>query len=596
MRIASYPATQLRVTSRVRLPASCAATAVVALFCVSAIADDAVTPTTRPSARPNIVLILADDLGFSDIGCYGGEIATPNLDRLADAGLRMTQMYNTARCWPTRACLLTGYYAQQVNRDPARQRPPWAALLPDLLKAAGYRSYHSGKWHVDGDALAGGFDRSYRFEDWDRYFTPKKHFLDDRPLPAVRPDDGYYATVAIAQYAIDFLAEHEARYRERPFFLYLAFIAPHFPLHALPQDIARYRDCYAEGWDAVRTKRWKRLREAGIVDCGLSAPDPNFTPRYFKPDWLRIIGPGEIEHAVPWTDLTPQQQRLQATKMAIHAAMVDRMDREIGRVLEQIRKMGAWDNTLIVFLSDNGADATLLVRGEGHDRSADAGSAASFLCLGPGWASASNAPFRRHKIWVHEGGIATPCILHWPTAIRSGGALRRTPAHVIDFVPTVLHLAGVSAPADWHGIERPPLPGKSLVPIFGGDVTIQRDCLYWHHEGNRALRIGDWKLVSEQESGGTWELYDLKSDRSESHDLADQYPEKVKDMAAMWTRLDDEFHRQGSVSKQAATRPAPSATRRSTHQSVTAARQDPVGDARLLALSHEPAACPSSDH
>jgi len=498
------------------------------------------------AAPPNIVVILADDLGFSDIGCYGGEIATPNLDRLAAGGIRFTHMYNTARCWPTRAALLTGYYAQQVNRDPARGRPPWAALLPELLKPAGYRSYHSGKWHVDGKVLAGGFDRSYWFEDWDRYFTPGRHFLDDRPLPPVGPGEGYYATTAMAQHAIDFLVEHAARFADRPFFLYLAFIAPHFPLHALPEDIARYRDRYLEGWDAVRRARWRRLREMGIVDCGLSPLDPGFVPRYLKPDLLAAIGPGEVERAVPWDSLTPEQQRFQATKMAIHAAMVDRMDREIGRVLEQVRRMGAWDNTIIVFLSDNGADATLLVRGDGHDRAAPPGSARSFLCLGPGWASASNAPFRRHKIWVHEGGISTPCVIHWPARIRSRGALRHTPAHVIDFVPTLLELAGRRPPDTWAGLTRPPLPGRSLVPLLDRDVPLERECLYWHHEGNRALRVGDWKIVSESEAGGRWELYDMRRDRIESEDLADRYPERVREMAAMWTRLDAEFRRQAS--------------------------------------------------
>jgi arylsulfatase len=505
-----------------------------------------VAATGAQAAKPNVVLILADDLGFSDIGCYGGEIATPNLDRLAAGGLRLTQMYNTARCWPTRACLMTGYYAQQVNRDPAKQRTKWAALLPELLKPAGYRSYHSGKWHVDGKVLAGGFDHSYWFEDYNRYLTPKTHFLDDKPLPEAKPGDGFYATTAIAQHAIDFLAGHAAQHREQPFFLYLPFIAPHFPLHALSEDIGRYRDRYLAGWDVIREQRWRRLRKAGIVDCGLSALDPQFTPRYLKPDLLDKIGSGEIAHAVSWKDLTPEQQRLQATKMAIHAAMVDRMDREIGRVLNQVRKMGAWENTLILFLSDNGADATLLVRGDGHDQNAAPGSAASFLCLGPGWASASNAPFRRHKIWVHEGGIATPCIVHWPARIKSGGKLRHTPAHIIDFVPTVLELAGVESPEAWNGDSRPALPGRSLVPLLKRDAHIARDALYWHHEGNRALRVGDWKLVSEQENSAQWELYDLKRDRIESKNLAARHPERVKEISALWEQLDAQFRRQGS--------------------------------------------------
>ncbi len=503
-------------------------------------------PATQPP-KPNVVLLLADDLGFSDIGCYGGEIATPNLDRLAAGGVRLTQMYNTARCWPTRACLMTGYYAQQVNRDPAKQRPAWAALLPDLLRPAGYRSYHSGKWHIDGMVLAGGFDRSYSFEDHDRYFTPKNHLLDDVPLPPVKPGDGYYATTAIAQHAIDFLAGHTAGHSDQPFFLYLAFTAPHFPLQALPDDIARYRDRYLEGWDTIREQRERRLRQTGIVDSGLSKLDSQFTPRYLRPDLLGKIGPGEIEHAVPWKELTPEQRKFQATKMAIHAAMVDRLDREVGRVLDQLRKMGAWENTLIVFLSDNGADATLLVRGDGHDQSKPPGSAESFLCLGPGWASAANAPFRRHKIWVHEGGIATPCILYWPGGIPAAGKLRRAPAHVIDFVPTVLELAGLSSPEIWSGQARPTLPGKSLVPLLKREAAIPRDAMYWQHEGNRALRVGDWKLVSESESASRWELYDLKRDRIESNNLAASQPERVQQMSAVWQRMDEEFRRQAGA-------------------------------------------------
>lgn len=506
--------------------------------------DGAAAGPARP-AKPNVVLILADDLGFSDIGCYGGEIATPNLDRLAAGGVRLTQMYNTARCWPTRACLMTGYYAQQVNRDPAKQRPAWAALLPDLLKPAGYRSYHSGKWHVDGRVLAGGFEHSYSFEDHDRYFTPKNHLLDDVPLPPAKPGDGFYATTAIAQHAIDFLAGHAAEHRAQPFFLYLAFIAPHFPLQALPEEMARYRDRYLEGWDVIREQRARRLRKAGIVDGKLSALDSQFTPRYFKPDVLENIGPGEIEHAVPWKELTPEQKRFQATKMAIHSAMVDRMDREIGRVLDQLHAMGAWENTLIVFLSDNGADATLLVRGDGHDQLASPGSAESYLCLGPGWASAANAPFRRHKIWVHEGGIATPFIMHWPAVIPAGGKLRHAPAHIIDFVPTVLELAGLSAPENWSGQTRPALPGKSLVPLLKRDAAIPRDAIYWQHEGNRALRTGDWKLVSESENAGRWELYDLKRDRIESKNLALTHPDRVKQMSAVWSQMDEQFHREG---------------------------------------------------
>ncbi|MCX7825226.1 MAG: arylsulfatase [Verrucomicrobiae bacterium] len=500
------------------------------------------------AAKPNVLIILADDLGFSDIGCYGGEIETPNLDRLAANGLRFTQFYNTARCWPTRACILSGYYAQQIRMDPPRGRlPAWARLMPRYLKRLGYRCYHTGKWHINGapkPCADGGFDRSYWFEDWDRYFSPEKHWEDDVLAPPVKPESGYYATTAFADHAIKCLKEHAEKHAGQPFFHYLAFIAPHFPLHALPGDIAKYRDHYLEGWDVARERRWKRLRKMGIVNCDLAPREPTLSPRYFKPDLLEKVGPGESRYAVAWKELTDEQKRFQATKMAIHAAMVDRMDREIGRVLGQLRAMGAFENTLIFFLSDNGADATLIVRGEGHDRAAPPGSWRSFLCLGPGWAAASNTPFRRHKVWVNEGGISTPLIVHWPKGIAARGELRHNAGHVIDFLPTVLDLAGGQAnlPAG-----APPLPGRSLVPVFARDNTVEREFLFFHHEGNRALRMGDWKLVSAREDGNVWELFNLAADRCEKNDLAAQQRDRARQMEAKWTELETEFRRQAGT-------------------------------------------------
>ncbi|MBE3098222.1 MAG: arylsulfatase [Acidobacteria bacterium] len=523
-------------------------------------AADAETAAPR---QPNFLVIVADDMGFSDAGCYGGEIATPNLDRLAANGIRFTQCYSTARCWPSRACILTGYYAQQVRRDTvpgvpsgARGlRPAWARLLPERLKPLGYRSYHSGKWHIDGKPLQGGFDRSYWLEDTDRYFSPKAHLEDDTPLPAVAPDSDYYATSAIADRAIRYLKEHADKHADQPFFQYLAFTAPHFPLHALAQDVARYRDRYREGWDVVREQRWKRLREMGIVNCALSPLDPSLTPRYFKPQVMETLGPGEVKHAVPWKDLTEEQKRFQAAKMAVHAAMVDRMDREIGRVLDQVRAMGAWENTVVIFVSDNGADATLMVRGDGHDRAADAGSARSFLCLGPGWASASNAPFRRHKVWVHEGGISSPLIVHWPAGIAARGEWRHDVIHFIDLPLTLLELAGGRWPQARDGNPVPPPPGRSLVRAFAKDGTVEREFLFFSHEGNRAIRTGNWKLVSDQEDNNVWELYDLSTDRCERVNLADKHPEKVRELTDRWTRAAEEFRL--LAAEDAATRPSP---------------------------------------
>ena len=479
----------------------------------------------------------------------GARSRPPNLDRLADGGLRFTQFYNTTRCWPSRACILTGYYAQQVRRDGLPglsggmegKRPAWARLLPALLRPLGYRSYHSGKWHVDGKVLAGGFDRSYWLEDTDRHFYPRCQLLDDRPLPPVAPGSGYYSSTAIAQHAIDMLAEHRARYGGQPFFLYLAFIAPHFPLQAPAEDVARYRDRYRAGWDALRQERHARMTRLGLVNCALSALEPNMIPAWnLSAEALRRrIGPGEAGRAVPWNSLTEQQRQFQPLKMAVHAAMVHRMDCEIGRVVEQLRAMRALDDTVLFFLSDNGASAEQIIRGDGHDPAAPPGSARSFLCLGPGWSSAANTPFRLHKSWVHEGGITTPLIVHWPRGIADRGELRHNPGHLIDLAPTILELAGGRWPATFAGQPVPPPPGKSLVPVFRRDNSVSHEYLWWYHIGNRAIRVGQWKLVAPRRS--PWELYDLSTDRCESRNLAARQPEKVAQLERLWTRAADEF-------------------------------------------------------
>ncbi len=497
------------------------------------------------NARPNVLIIVADDMGFSDAGCYGGEIQTPNLDSLAKGGLRFSQFYNTARCWPSRAALLTGYYAQQVGRDlvPGKgggaggQRPAWAGLLPAMLKPLGYRSYHAGKWHVDGPVLAGGFDHSYSLDDHDRYFNPRNHSTDDTRLSAVGTNAGYYSTTAIASRAVAMLAEHQSGHASAPFFLYLAFTAPHFPLQALAEDYAVYQARYLQGWDTLRKERFENLRKLGFPAAGFNPIRTESLPGWNLPaDQLSAqIGPGEAGLALPWASLSKEQQVFQPVKMALHAAMVHRMDIEIGRVLDQVRKMKAWDNTLILFVSDNGASAEQIIRGDRHDQTARPGSAGTFLCLGPGWASAANTPFRLYKCWVHEGGISTPLIVHWPARIQSAGQWRHAPGHLIDLVPTVLEVTGGKA----AGGPRPPMPGKSLVPAFGSDVPVSREDLWWFHEGNRAIRVGDWKLVAEKDKD--WELYDLKNDRSETLNQAQTHPDKVKDLVKKWEKRMEEF-------------------------------------------------------
>ncbi len=499
--------------------------------------------------RPNFVVIMADDLGYSDIGCYGSEIQTPHLDSLAVGGLRFTNFYNTARCWPTRSALLTGYYAQQIRRDKIPgvksgsqgTRPEWAPLLPVALKPQGYRSYHSGKWHVDNMPMAAGFDRSYRLDDGGRNFHPKGHSADDIKLPAVTPDTGYYSTRYITEQAIEHLQDHSQKYPDQPFFQYVAYVTPHFPLHALPEDIAKYKDTYRVGWDAIRAARWKKMQEIGLVAGELSAVEREVGPPYPFPKEIALFGPGEVNRPIPWAELTPEQQVFQATKMSIHAAMVDRIDQEVGRLLKQIRDMGQWENTVVMFLSDNGASAEMMVRDDGHDPAAAPGSAATHLCLGPGWSTVSNTPFRRHKTWVHEGGIATPLIVHGPIVVSQTNPLRHEPGHVIDLWPTLTGLAGLGeVPVPEGAPQRPGVPLN-----FGPQHATPERELWWAHEGHRAIRSGHWKLVAAQDE--PWELYDLTTDRAEQKNLAATHPDKLQELTALWEKRWQEFQSQAQT-------------------------------------------------
>ena len=505
--------------------------------------------------KPNILIILADDMGFSDAGCYGGEIHTPNLDRLAANGLRFTQFYNTARCWSSRSCLLTGYYAQSIRRDnftgtfgintgggAGGVRPRWAELLPIYLQPLGYRSYHSGKWHVDGKPRNNGFDHSYLEMNEQGYFTQVGANEDDVKLPTIKVGNGYYNTIAVADYAVKYLKEHAAKYAGQPFFEYVAFHSPHFPIQALPEDIAVYQRTYQAGWDAIRQQRLARMKKMGIVHCDLSPLDPVTIPHWNLPEseLQAKIGTNEIGHAVPWASLTEGQKGFQAAKMSVHAAMIHRMDIEIGRILDQVKAMGAADNTIVLFMSDNGASAEQIIRGLGEDPQAPIGSAYSYLGIGPGWASAANTPFRLYKSWEHEGGNGTPLIVHWPAGISARGELRDNPGHMIDILPTLLELTGAQRPATVAGMPIPPLPGKSLVPVFAKDGTVTHDFFWFDHDGNRAIRIGDWKLVADHTK--PWELFNLANDRSEMKNLAGQFPEKVKDMEQAWLQHAQELH------------------------------------------------------
>ena len=498
--------------------------------------------------KPNIVFILADDMGYSDLGCYGAEIIqTPHLDQLARNGLRFTQFYNTGRCWPTRTSLLSGYYPHQVLSDPIEGidyqegefQPVNSTWLPALLKKQGYRCYHAGKWHIfrrfpkhrEMTFLEVGFDRSYRTQDG-RHLRPLVLLEDGDTIPLPGSGSGYEASTAIVDHAITYLEEHATEHREEPFFSYIAFIAPHFPLQAQQEDIDHYRGKFLMGWNELRV-----LREANRQELGFRAdPVAPFEPERFAPwnltreELIAQIDPDEVARAIPWSSLTPDQKEFQATKMAIHAAMVSRMDREIGRYLERLEALGYLDNTLVFFCSDNGASTEMMNRADKHTPGAAAGSADSYLCLGPGWSTAANTPFRLHKTWVHEGGISTPLIVHWPEGIPEAGGFRQMPAHIIDMAPTLLELAG-GQPSDLN--DRYEAPGISLVPYLREDLLTERPPLFFHHERKNAIRDGDWKAVT-IDSGGPWELYDLSFDRGETMDLSSVETKKLEKLVSQW--------------------------------------------------------------
>ncbi len=502
-------------------------------------------------SKPNVMIVLADDMGYSDVGCYGGEIHTPNLDALAENGVKFTQFYNTARCWPTRASLLTGYYAQQVHRDgfskddggSQGKRPKWAPLLPELLKSAGYTSFHSGKWHLDGEPRKTGFDKTYTLLDDNRHFAPNRHQLNGEDLPQIQRGEGYYATHAITDYMLRFLAEHNATTPDQPFFAYVAYTAPHFPLHAPQSTIAKYKDQYAKGWDVTRRERQIKQANLGLPAYQTTDYEPHIGPPYAFPKALQTLGPSEVDRELPWNELTESQKAFQAAKMATHAAMVDEVDAQIGRLVEWLRQVNKLDNTIVMFLSDNGASAEIMIRGDGHDVNAVPGSADSYLCLGPGWSRCSNSPFRRHKTWVHEGGISTPLIVHWPNGIKQSG-YRQQVGHVACVVPTILDAIGMKIEADIEGPEN--YSGISLlqaITINAADNTQQ--LIWWLHEDNKAIRRDDFKAV--KSANENWQLYDLSKDRVESMDLASERPELLQELVQQWMDMTNQFQLDAST-------------------------------------------------
>ncbi len=480
----------------------------------------------RP-VRPNILIIMADDMGFADLGCYGGEILTPNLDRLAAHGLRFTQFYNTSRCAPTRASLLTGLYAHQagIGCDTNDLGKPgyrgWLGencrTIAECLREAGYRTFITGKWHVGIERahwpLQRGFDCFYGSEHGGGHqfrMLPRRHLILDEEV--ISPEPGWFSTTAFTDYAVRFI--EECADRKQPFFGYVAYFAPHYPLQALSADIDRYVGRYRQGWKAVREARYRRQLELGLIrkDWALSPSDPSV------PDWAGVENSTEMD-----------------LRMAVYAAMVDEIDQGVGRLVQTLDRRQMLDNTLLIFLSDNGACPTggplgTAGMGRGNPR-AKTGTSDSYVAYGEAWANVSNTPFRRYKAEVYEGGIAAPLIVHWPAVIQDGGALRHQVGHVIDLLPTCLHAAGCEHPAARGGSSALAPEGLSLLPAFQ-DRPLQRGPLFWEHLGRRAVREGRWKLVAPR--GAPWELYDLEADRTELHDLAAQHPVLVRRLAAAY--------------------------------------------------------------
>ncbi len=526
--------------------------------------------------KPNIIYIMSDDMGYSDIGCYGSEIETPNLDGLAEHGVRFTQFYNTARCCPTRASLLTGLYPHQAGVGHMMNDRGYdgyrgdlnrnCVTIPEALKSAGYRSYLAGKWHVtkiikpESDAdkhnwpLQRGFDRFYgTIHGAGSFFDPNtltrgneyiSPYADPQYSPNETASGEYYYTDAISDHAVRFISEHHFESGDQPFFLYVSYTAAHWPMHALEKDIAKYEGKYDAGYDAIRDARYRRMIDLGLID-------ESSTVNWPIPDEWK-----ETEH---W--------EWDKRNMEVYAAMVDNMDQGIGRIVDALKNTGQFENTLICFFQDNGGCAEGYGRGgEGGPRSgaptmeplADdylqpdmtpkqsrdgykmrtgkgsmAGPADTAIGYGRGWATVSNTPFREYKHWTHEGGISTPLIVHWPNMVNRPGELERTPGHLVDLMATAVDVAGAEYPTTYHdGQQIKPMEGRSLLPAFIGK-PIEREAIYWEHEGNRAVRMGDYKLVA-MGANGKWELYNIAKDRSEQNDLSIEQPFMAKKLADMW--------------------------------------------------------------
>jgi len=512
------------------------------IFISSTIALSGFSQTAVKKDKPNIILILADDLGYSDLGAYGSEIKTPNLDRLAKEGLRLKEFYNNSICAPTRASLLTGQYQHKAGVGyfandlglPAYQGylNQESLTLAEVLKANGYATLMSGKWHVNNKDQSFPWQRGFdhvlmlgngSYFDQGDYNGGKQipYFVDGKPYPLEAGK--YYQTDVITDHAVNFLND-EAK-KDKPFFLYLAYTAPHWPLHALPEDIAKYKGKYDIGWDELRKQRYARQQELGIVD----AKTPLSTKEADIYDWSRL----SYDQKTQW-----------AAKMEVFAAMVDRMDQGIGKLLDKLKAEGQAENTLIVFISDNGAPAEEMVKwfGGAIRNTGPVGTIGSYESQSKNWSYASNTPFLAFKDYMYEGGISSPFIAWYPSKIKAG-TLSKGTGHIIDIAPTFYDLAAAKYPKKLNNVTPHALAGKSLLPVlFGQETTVSRnEPLFWERAGNRAVREGKWKLVSTYPSY-TWELFDLENDRGETTNVARQNHDVVSQLSTKyfaWAKKND---------------------------------------------------------
>ena len=469
--------------------------------------------------KPNIVLVMVDDMGYSDLGCYGGEIETPVLNSLAAGGIRFTQFYNTAKCAQSRATLLSGRYYPEVrltNLDDC-------ITIAEGMRTAGYATFMTGKWHLKGNPLDVGWDRYFgHLSGATNFFTGDETFRLDREKFDV-PEEGFYTTDANVDYAIRFL--DESRKPGQPFFLYIAFNAPHYPLHALEEDVKKYEGRYDIGWDKLREQRYRRMIDMEIID----------------PKWALSPRPDDVP---AWDSLDEEERKVQALTMAAFAAMVDRVDQNMGRLVEKLKATGDFENTLILFLSDNGGCPFQRTKKETRENMLPPWDPASYWTYDKGWAHACNTPFRMYKRNQHEGGISTPLIAHWPAGIARPGRLDDAPGHLVDILPTCFELAGVTYPDTFNGKAVGPARGLSLAPLLAGKEREPHKELFFlfGDKQHTALRMGDWKIVSHSKQ--PWELYNVAEDRTELNNLAEDQPERLKRMQRRWERLYEETSRE----------------------------------------------------